>query len=100
MRGRKNKAKGVKYMVTEGDLALSGERTMQRTDDISYAGNLYNFVHQCHLWKLNKIKKEEKGVQIRYEFYHPRRDVERRATFSSVWLVGLMSLGFGRDYRP
>ena len=44
--GEVERVKGVKYMMTEGDLSLDHEQTMQYTDDIElYTWNLYNFIN-------------------------------------------------------
>lgn len=43
---------GVKCTVTEGDLTLGGEHTMQHIDEVLQ--NLRNFTNQCHPSKFNK----------------------------------------------
>ena len=58
--------------MTEGDLTLGGEHTMQYTEDIGlYARNLYNFTQQCHS-PINSIKKIQKHKK---ESYNKKRKV-------------------------
>ena len=48
---------GVRHVVTEGDLTLSNEHTVQRTDDVLelYTSESYHLRNQCHLNEFNKI---------------------------------------------
>ena len=47
---RVKRAKGVKYIVTEGDQALGGEYTMQYTDDVLQicTPDTLNGINQCY----------------------------------------------------
>lgn len=51
--------KGVTYTVTEGDLtgAVSTQCNAQMMCVEVCTSNLYNFIHQCHLNKINLYKK-------------------------------------------